>query len=40
VATAVDMPICAEVHSILYENKPIRAAVQALMSRDVRSELE
>jgi glycerol-3-phosphate dehydrogenase (NAD(P)+) len=39
-ATAVDMPICAEVHAILYEHKPIGTAVQALMSRDVRSELE
>jgi glycerol-3-phosphate dehydrogenase (NAD(P)+) len=42
VATAmgVDMPICAEVYAILYEDKPIRTAVQSLMSRDVRSELE
>lgn len=37
---AVEMPICSEVYAVLYENKPIRAAVQALMGREVRSEFE
>jgi glycerol-3-phosphate dehydrogenase (NAD(P)+) len=36
----VDMPICREIHRIIYENKPVRAAVQALMGREVRSESE
>jgi glycerol-3-phosphate dehydrogenase (NAD(P)+) len=36
----VDMPICREIYGIMYENKPIRAAVQALMGREVRSETE
>jgi glycerol-3-phosphate dehydrogenase (NAD(P)+) len=36
----VDMPICREIHRIVYENKPVRAAVQALMGREVRSESE
>jgi glycerol-3-phosphate dehydrogenase (NAD(P)+) len=36
----VDMPICREIYGIMYENKPVRAAVQALMGRDVRSEAE
>jgi glycerol-3-phosphate dehydrogenase (NAD(P)+) len=36
----VDMPICREIYGIMYENKPVRAAVQALMGRDVRSETE
>ncbi len=36
----VDMPICREVYGIMYENKPVRAAVQALMGREVRSEAE
>ncbi|HMH87344.1 MAG TPA: NAD(P)H-dependent glycerol-3-phosphate dehydrogenase [Steroidobacteraceae bacterium] len=35
---AVDMPICREIYGIMYENKPVRAAVQALMGREVRSE--
>jgi glycerol-3-phosphate dehydrogenase (NAD(P)+) len=34
----VEMPICEEVHAIIYENKPVRAAVQALMGREVRAE--
>jgi glycerol-3-phosphate dehydrogenase (NAD(P)+) len=34
----VDMPICREIYRIMYENKPVRAAVQALMGREVRSE--
>ena len=37
---AVDMPICREVYEIMHAGKPVRAAVQALMSREVRSELE
>jgi glycerol-3-phosphate dehydrogenase (NAD(P)+) len=36
----VDMPICREIYGIMYEDKPVRAAVQALMARDVRSEAE
>jgi glycerol-3-phosphate dehydrogenase (NAD(P)+) len=36
----VDMPICREIYRIIYENKPIRAAVHALMGREVRSETE
>jgi glycerol-3-phosphate dehydrogenase (NAD(P)+) len=36
----VDMPICREIYGIMYENKPVRAAVQALMGREVRSEAE
>jgi glycerol-3-phosphate dehydrogenase (NAD(P)+) len=37
---AVDMPICREIYRIIYENKPVRAAVHALMGREVRSESE
>ena len=36
----VDMPICTEVHRVLYEAKPVRAAVSALMGRDPRAETE
>jgi glycerol-3-phosphate dehydrogenase (NAD(P)+) len=36
----VDMPICREIYGIMYENKPVLAAVQALMGREVRSETE
>ena len=36
----VDMPICREIYHIMYEDKPVRAAVQALMGREVRSEPE
>jgi glycerol-3-phosphate dehydrogenase (NAD(P)+) len=36
----VDMPICREIYGIIYENKPVRAAVQALMGREVRSETD
>ena len=36
----VDMPICREIYSVMHENKPVRAAVQALMGREVRSETE
>jgi len=37
---AVEMPICQEIYQIVYENKPVRAAVQALMGRELRSEPE
>jgi glycerol-3-phosphate dehydrogenase (NAD(P)+) len=37
---AVEMPICQEIYHIVYENKPVRAAVQALMGRELRSEPE
>ena len=36
----VDMPICREVYRVMHEGKPVRAAVQALMEREVRSESE
>ena len=36
----VEMPICGEIYQIMYEKKPVRAAVQALMGREVRSESE
>jgi glycerol-3-phosphate dehydrogenase (NAD(P)+) len=36
----VDMPICQEIYAIMYEDKPVRSAVQALMGREVRSEAE
>jgi glycerol-3-phosphate dehydrogenase (NAD(P)+) len=36
----VEMPICSEIYQIMYEKKPVRAAVQALMGREVRSESE
>lgn len=34
----VDMPITEKVYSILYENKPARAAVVELMTRDLKAE--
>src|ERR1700723_2322568 len=37
---SVDMPICQEIYRIMHEGKPVRAAVQALMGREVRSETE
>ncbi len=37
---AVDMPICREIFKVMYEDKPVRAAVQALMGREVRSETD
>ena len=36
----VDMPICREIYRVMHEGKPVRAAVQALMGREVRSETE
>jgi glycerol-3-phosphate dehydrogenase len=32
------MPICGEVYRILHEGSPVRAAVQALMGREIRAE--
>src|SRR5277367_180707 len=37
---SVEMPICQEVYRVMHEAKPVRAAVQALMGREVRSEIE
>lgn len=36
----VDMPILEQIHKVLYEDKPCREAVNALLSRDLREELE
>jgi glycerol-3-phosphate dehydrogenase (NAD(P)+) len=36
----VDMPICREVFRVMHEEKPVREAVQALMGRELRSEME
>lgn len=36
----VGMPICREIYQVMHEGKPVRAAVQALMGREVRSETE
>lgn len=36
----VEMPICREVLRIVHEGKPVRAAVQELMGREMRSEAE
>jgi len=35
-----DMPICREVYRIMHEARPVRAALSALMGREVRSETE
>jgi glycerol-3-phosphate dehydrogenase (NAD(P)+) len=35
-----DMPICLEVYRVMHEARPVRAALQTLMSREVRSEIE
>jgi glycerol-3-phosphate dehydrogenase (NAD(P)+) len=37
---AVDMPICRQIYEVLHEGKPVRAAVRALMGRELRSESE
>ena len=37
---SVDMPICQEIYQVMHAGKPVRDAVQALMSREVRSETE
>jgi len=36
----VEMPICLEVYRIMHEARPVRDALQALMGREVRSEME
>jgi glycerol-3-phosphate dehydrogenase (NAD(P)+) len=36
----VEMPICLEVYRVMHENRPVRAALRALMGREVRSETE
>jgi glycerol-3-phosphate dehydrogenase (NAD(P)+) len=36
----VDMPICQEIYRIMHEGKEVRTVVQALMGREVRSEME
>lgn len=35
----VEMPICAEVHAVLYEGRPLREAVRRLLERDPASEV-
>jgi glycerol-3-phosphate dehydrogenase (NAD(P)+) len=37
---SVEMPICVEIYRVMYEDRPVRTAVQALMGREVRSEAE
>ncbi len=37
---SVDMPICREIYRVMHEGKPVRAAVQELMGREMRSETE
>ena len=37
---AVEMPICFEVHRVMHEGRPVRAALHALMGREVRSETD
>ncbi len=34
------MPITAQVHALLYEDKDPKAVVRELMTRDLKSELE
>ncbi len=36
----VEMPICREIFRIMHEDKPVRAAVDALMGRELRFETE
>jgi glycerol-3-phosphate dehydrogenase (NAD(P)+) len=36
----VEMPICLEVYRVMHEGRPVRAALRALMGREVRSETE
>jgi glycerol-3-phosphate dehydrogenase (NAD(P)+) len=36
----VEVPIIEQTYAILYEDKPARAAVQDLMSRALKSEVE
>jgi glycerol-3-phosphate dehydrogenase (NAD(P)+) len=37
-AAGVEMPICEEVHAVLYENRPVQEAVQRLLERDPTAE--
>jgi glycerol-3-phosphate dehydrogenase (NAD(P)+) len=37
---AVEMPICREIFRVMHEAKPVREAVQELMGRELRSEME
>jgi glycerol-3-phosphate dehydrogenase (NAD(P)+) len=37
---AVEMPICLEVYRVMHEGRAVRAALHALMGREVRSETE
>jgi glycerol-3-phosphate dehydrogenase (NAD(P)+) len=39
-ARGVRTPLLDEIHAILYENKPAREALRALLSRDPRPETE
>jgi glycerol-3-phosphate dehydrogenase (NAD(P)+) len=34
----IEMPITNEVHAVLYDKKPVRAAADALMARPLRVE--
>ncbi len=36
----VEMPILEQIYQVIYEDKPCKAAVQALLSRDLKGELE
>ena len=36
----VEMPITEEVHAVLYDGKPARAAVESLISRPLKGESE
>jgi glycerol-3-phosphate dehydrogenase (NAD(P)+) len=36
----VEMPICREVFRVMYEDKPVRAAAEELMGRELKSEIE
>lgn len=37
--TGIEMPIAAEVHAVLFENKPVAEALEALMMREPKAEL-
>lgn len=39
-ASGIEMPICEQMHGILHENRSPRDAIQELMSRSVKSEIE
>ncbi|HYF34759.1 MAG TPA: glycerol-3-phosphate dehydrogenase, partial [Prosthecobacter sp.] len=39
-AKSARTPLLDEIHAILYDNKPARAALRDLLSRDPRSETE